>query len=55
MLKKIFLPWLVISKLERERRYDSHEIEYLNCVIDQLMAERLSWRPKRDARGRFCK
>lgn len=55
MLKKIFLPWLVICDLERKLRWMQYEEEYHKAVIDQLMAERASLRPKRDARGRFTK
>ena len=55
MLKKIFLPWLVIRDLQRELRWAKHEEEYHKSVIDQLMAERASLRPKRDSRGRFTK
>lgn len=55
MLKKIFLPWLEIRDLERKVRWMQYEEEYHKAVIEQLMAERASWRPKRDARGRFTK
>ena len=55
MLKKIFLPWLVVSELEQQVAIQRFETEYYKSVTDQLMAERASWRPKRDARGRFTK
>lgn len=55
MLKKIFLPWLVIADLEQELHVLRFEEAYLKRVVDQLMAERVSLRPKRDARGRFTK
>lgn len=55
MLKKIFLPWLVIWDLQDQLRWAKHEQEYLRGVIDQLMHERVSLRPKRDSRGRFTK
>lgn len=55
MLKKIFLPWLVIAELERKLMWAKHEEEYYKAVIDQLMKERASLRPKRDNRGRFAK
>lgn len=55
MLKKIFLPWLVICDLERKLRWAKNEEEYYKAVIDQLMKERASLRPKRDKNGRFSK
>ena len=54
MLKKIFLPWLVILELESKLRWAKSEEDY-KAVIDQLMAERASLRPKRDKNGRFSK
>lgn len=55
MLKKIFLPWLVIAELENKLRWAKNEEEYYKAVIDQLMKERASLRPKRDKNGRFSK
>lgn len=55
MLKKIFLPWLVVRELDQSVNILRFENEYYRSVIDQLMAERARLRQKRDARGRFTK
>jgi hypothetical protein len=53
MLKKIFLPWLVIGELERQLIMRRAEEAYLRDAINTLMKERARLRPKRDKSGRF--
>lgn len=68
MLKRIFLPWLVVRELEQQLVMRRAEEQYLRKAIDTLMRERGRWLigwayhtsrythgPKRDERGRFVK
>lgn len=55
MLKRIFLPWLVVRELEQQLVIRRAEEQYLRKAIDTLMRERVKRRPKRDERGRFVK
>lgn len=55
MLKRIFLPWLVVRELEQQLVMRRAEEQYLRKAIDTLMRERVKRGPKRDERGRFVK
>lgn len=55
MLKKIFMPWAVIAELNQRITFLQSEERYLRDAVNTLMKERLKWKPKRDARGRFTK
>lgn len=55
MLKRIFLPWLVVRELEQQLVMRHAEEQYLRKAIDTLMRDRVKRRPKRDERGRFVK
>lgn len=55
MMKRIFMPWLVIRELEQKLEQAAVEERMMRKAVSQLMAERAKLRPKRGAGGRFVK